>query len=1435
MKKFKLLTAICLAFIMVLCLGITTTTYFCEPKSAYADTTATDSTKPLIRVNFYIAGNFYKQYALNQGQYITKPTGFCENDNTFVWLNKNNANQEFDFDNTAVATTTIELELEVDSGDRVVMFYETNTDYDPSVSMTNTYYLSKKDPYRIAFISIVPRTGTVSQPDASKEPSKDGYNFSHWGTSDVSDAAYDFSASVTDNILLYPKYIIQTFTVQFLVEGTEFNKQTVNYDALAVDPGVPTVAGKVFSYWYVQGDATKTPIVISSQKIKNDYVLVAWFTSADLKVTISNFIYGKVVSDAGDEVDISTPLDATNGNNFVFNIQLNDNYNEFNLLKANIGIVGTYVSYNVEHPDDAAAGFYKVTIRTVRSDLQISVTGVTINKYDVTMSNIDGLDLIIVNDATDYTVSNNVYTLDFTVDFKFKLQVNTDYELASGDITVSNCTYDEVLACWILDTSNADKTIVVQGDVREVVTITLTGVNNVTVTITDSTYIITSPDDYVYRVEKGKSIQFLTQTTGTYLVKSVVPASRVGIDLYMVTADETKEVNIVVVDTVKVTMPESYLGVDRVEATGHISLENKYDGLILKKIYTVELGATFTLTFTMRPEYSQAVLDISYVDDAGTSVGEVDINDFPTAYIRNISANGTISVAEPNLNTYVVTLNNNAMVTLTDNAGTNRAVHAGSVTVNIAKSAAYSNATISGDNITILGSYTSYNVAEDNSSITINGITSAITLYIENLLKNKYSVTLNSSNVYGSLTPTTNGLIEYGTSFAFMVNLEAPYSKTAINDSIFEIVSTSSGIIASNELTISGTTVSIQNITQNLTVSLRELTLNTYKMTLPTAITNQFTVESSGDTVEHNGSYSFSITLGTAYTKNAETMTVTRKIGTSQVEIKPVIEGNTLTYTVNNIVSNLTFSVSTLTLNIYSIEFYNTDPVELYRTVKVEHNQRIIEIPTISKEGSTFNFWATDELGTTPMDFNSPVWQDTKCYASFATRRFTIRFKDEQGYIDKLVLYGKACEMPTIRTKVGWDNAYWDIPDTININAVTRQPDIDENSPTAEIIHAVYIQNVYTVLFKNGDTVHSRQMILHGEAATTPENPTRRGHDFRGWNKSYSTITENTTIEAKFDVQSYQVQFYNCNNGNMLLSFNVNYGEYIFEPQQNADNRSKYTFRYKDLSSGNILSADKVLEEGYVLEGWYEDDTLALKYNFDETVDVPPKDGSGNFEPIKIYGNMQVTKMLVTFYVDGRFYTEKAVEYRGNLINIPAVPHKVGYDQTDPVWIIRGGRIDYTNITTDIQVDAKYEINEYTVKFVFPGGKETFTRTITHGGSIANVPLPATRFGEIIIYDKDAARYVTDDQTIYIKVIDLVPYLVGIAAAGALALVVVGMAIAITTMKRNRQDSKKMEQLIKDIREQDKRLTQINERKLRAQVDAEMKRKEKINKNKFLE
>ncbi len=1410
MKRFRLLTILCLVLIMALGFGIGTTTYFVAPKdTAYAATEPEDTGRPLFRVMFYIGDVFYTQYTLNQGQKVTKPVkrnaadtiGLNASANTFKWFKDG---VEWNFDTQTVGTADITLKLDTGSN-KVVFFMVENEDYDPSVTIANKDYLMKKDEYRVSFITLVTSGGQIAKPDTTKEPSKVGYTFSHWGST-ANGSEYNYALSVESNISLYANFTRNSYKVQFLTNGILFNEQMVNHGSKAVDPGVPTLSGQIFSHWYVTGDINKTAFDIVERSIEQAYVLVAEFTSAELTVTVNSFVYGNISDSAGNALAELPP--AVSGSNYTFYIMLNNNYNEYAFSRSNVTLTeNAYVSFQVKHPDGSPVGLYEILIRTVSGDITVNISGVTINKYDVTITSIAGLDMTVL--SSDYTNTGNVYTLDFLSAFTFKLAINANYEKVEGStITVSNCTYDEITQTYTLDTDNADKTIIIGGDVREVVSITLVGVEDLTIIMSTYDDIISyDEDNFFYRVEKGKSIVFEAIEKEGYSIKTVVNADKTAVG-YRVNANEEKEVTFTVVPITSIKVPASIVGVTTYSGSNMIS--NSYDIDSRMNIFVMQVGTDLTLNFIMKAEYTQAVLEI--LSDMGNVV---DVDGFPQVVIKDIRDVTTLTITEPTKNRYTATLTNNAMVQLSDAAGAGRVTHGESLVINIQKLPAYSNAAITPDNVTILGPYTGYAIANDYSTMTISGVTGAITVYIENLVKNKYSVTLNSSDVYGTLT-STNALIEYDGSFTFLVSLKEPYSKTIITRDIFNITSNASGLSVGNDVTISTSTVVISNITESLTVSIKDLNLNTYKMRLPASVSGQYSVLCSNDTITYGQDFVFTITLERAYTKNAETMSVTRKIGASAVEVQPTIAGAVLTYTVPNITNEYTFSVSTLTPNIYTVEFYDSDPVELKSSQRVQDGKTLLTIPDIQKEGSTFNYWAYDLAGTLQVNFSNAIYEDFVCYAIFSTQRFTVTFIDYQGSRTVPVYYGKRCEALEIREKTGWDVSYWEVEDGYNLNSVK-----DDFTVTA-----IYIQNTYVVLFKNGDTIHSRQLILHGNGATAPENPSRRGHTFVRWNRNFDNITQDTTIEAIFDVIPYTVYFYNASNSNtLMLNYQVNYGQPIIEPQQHATERSKYKFRYTDLEDSSIIyDIDKTLEDGYVLEGWYADEHLSLRYNFDEPV---TKD-------VHIYGNLKLTKMLVTFYVDGKFYTEKSVDYKGDLINVPAVPRKVGYDQVAPQWVIRGGRTDYNYVTTDLAVDAVYQINKYTIKFVFPGGKEQYTRTITHGGTIPNIPLPATRFGEIVIYNRDAARYVTQDATVYITVIDLMPYLTGAGAAGALGLVVLFMAIGISALKHSHQDTKKMEQLIKDIRDQDKRLTEINERRLKAQVDAEMQRKERINKNRFL-
>ena len=67
----------------------------------------------------------------------------------------------------------------------------------------------------------------------------------------------------------------------------------------------------------------------------------------------------------------------------------------------------------------------------------------------------------------------------------------------------------------------------------------------------------------------------------------------------------------------------------------------------------------------------------------------------------------------------------------------------------------------------------------------------------------------------------------------------------------------------------------------------------------------------------------------------------------------------------------------------------------------------------------------------------------------------------------------------------------------------------------------------YTVVFKDYDgTTLKNQTVNKGENATAPENPTREGYIFTGWDNIFTEIQNNTTVTAQYVEESNQPVIY---------------------------------------------------------------------------------------------------------------------------------------------------------------------------------------------------------------------------------------------------------------------------------------------------------------------
>jgi uncharacterized repeat protein (TIGR02543 family) len=88
-------------------------------------------------------------------------------------------------------------------------------------------------------------------------------------------------------------------------------------------------------------------------------------------------------------------------------------------------------------------------------------------------------------------------------------------------------------------------------------------------------------------------------------------------------------------------------------------------------------------------------------------------------------------------------------------------------------------------------------------------------------------------------------------------------------------------------------------------------------------------------------------------------------------------------------------------------------------------------------------------------------------------------------------------------------------------------------------------------------TILATMKVPDGEAATAPADPTREGYTFIGWDKDFSSVTEDMTITAQYQINRYQVRFYDWDD-TLLKTDSVDHQAAATAPD--APTREGYTF-----------------------------------------------------------------------------------------------------------------------------------------------------------------------------------------------------------------------------------------------------------------------------------
>ena len=195
------------------------------------------------------------------------------------------------------------------------------------------------------------------------------------------------------------------------------------------------------------------------------------------------------------------------------------------------------------------------------------------------------------------------------------------------------------------------------------------------------------------------------------------------------------------------------------------------------------------------------------------------------------------------------------------------------------------------------------------------------------------------------------------------------------------------------------------------------------------------------------------------------------------------------------------------TVRKYTVTFVDADGTELQKS-DVEYGA----MPTCSSPTKTstaqydytFTGWSPEVVSVTGAATYTAVYAQT-------VRKYTVTFVDADGTeLQKSdVEYGAmpTCSSPTKTSTDQYDYTFtgWS-PEVVSVTG-------------AATYTAVYTQTVrkYTVTFVDFDgTLLDEQSVEYGQAAVAPQDPTREGYTFAGWDAAFNSITANLTVTATY-------------------------------------------------------------------------------------------------------------------------------------------------------------------------------------------------------------------------------------------------------------------------------------------------------------------------------
>ena len=289
----------------------------------------------------------------------------------------------------------------------------------------------------------------------------------------------------------------------------------------------------------------------------------------------------------------------------------------------------------------------------------------------------------------------------------------------------------------------------------------------------------------------------------------------------------------------------------------------------------------------------------------------------------------------------------------------------------------------------------------------------------------------------------------------------------------------------------------------------------------------------------------------------------------------------------------------------------------------------------------------------------------------------------------------------------------------------------DSKVKNGDTVYVKWTINSYTVTFMDGKTLLKTEKVQHGSAATAPEVPEQDGKTFKEWDKGFSNVTSDLTINAVYDVDTFTVTF---KDGDTVLSIQtVEYGKSATAPTVTPAPGKEHTgwdVAFDRVQNDLVVNAtfkDIMYTVKFVADGITRYET---KVKYGEKVDAPnaPEvkgktferwDGTAEYvtENVTITAIYKLNSYTIKFILNNGEDDVVLTQDYGTAITAPT-PEMTGY--TFDGW---DKTVPETMPANDVTITAQWKINKYTITFVLGNGKDNVVLTQDYGTAIT-APVP---------------------------------------------------------------------------------------------------------------